>query len=81
LLGAPAIPAPGLHPFLGIGIVRDWRAVSISRTRTAPIALFRTSPHMDINAASRRADTNAASQQADTNAASRRARKPPHRRG
>src|SRR5262245_22513736 len=30
LLGAPAIPAPGLHPFLGIGTVGRRRAVSIS---------------------------------------------------
>src|ERR1700722_7270979 len=30
LLGAPAIPAPGLHPFLGIGTVGLRRAVSIA---------------------------------------------------
>jgi len=38
LLGAPAIPAPGLHPFLGIGTVGLGRAVPIATsldTRTS----------------------------------------------
>src|SRR6516225_6288030 len=50
LLGAPAIPAPGLHPFWGSAPLA-FRRRCRSRHRTAPIALFRASPHMEAAAA------------------------------